>query len=191
MADSRLTTLLALPIAVLLTLGGAPLDARADICKKRKLNDGCVRSVDVKNQSLDLRELKDEAGFAAFREKSGASDDLNSSNRLMADAVLTAPRRGWAVVTATVELSTLSGKGSVRCKIVARQGEVIARKTFFDSLASDSGIEETSMSATVGFRVVKGRLKAELICSLLSGSGVNVPHVNGAIQYYPTRYKAP
>ena len=50
----RLTTLLALPVAVSLMLGAAPEEARAGICKKLKLGNGCVNSADVENQSLGL-----------------------------------------------------------------------------------------------------------------------------------------
>lgn len=197
MADSRLTTrLAALPVAVLLTLGGAPPDARAEICQNLKPKKGCVVSTDVENQSLGKSEIKDEAGFkSSAGNSSGNGDVLGPSDKVVDAVSLKAPRNGWAIATATIELilAKPNANASVRCEMIARQGGrgVIAGKPFYQSLVSEMGNARTSLAVTLGFKVMKGFVSLKLSCRRLSGGSVVIIDSEINVQYYPTRYRAP
>lgn len=195
MARSRLTPLLALPIAVSLLLGIAPGPAQGELCKKRNLSNGCVDSADVQDDSLGLIELKDEAGFHFTGANNKILNQLSSTNTVFSRAFQEAPRKGWVVATANVWIQAESSpaKGSVRCDITATQppkgtGGPIAQKPFFDSVALASDVKSATMNATMGFQVRKGDLLVKLSCRRLSGGGIRVKDVDFVVQYYPTRY---
>ena len=96
----KLATLFVLPIAFALTLGAAPQQAEAGLCKKLGRSNGCVTSGDVKNNNLKAKDIKDEPGVE-FNNRTGfgTSNDLSTTWADMQTLSVTHPATGFVVCT--------------------------------------------------------------------------------------------
>ena len=182
----RVTRLLALAIAVSLTLGAAAQDAEAGICKspKAETKKECVDSKDVENGSLDASQhLKDEAR-GKFKGKV-TSQFAGLWIPALPVVNLKLPRPGVAIATASVDIF-VGRKGSLSCSIMGVQdGSNFMPKRFVASVNPEKFIFTASMSATTSFEVKKGDLRVRLSCQPLSGlGGILISHTLSA-QYYP------
>ena len=182
------TRLLAMAIAVSLTLGAAAQDAEAKrMCKDREPRKGCVDSKDVENGSIDAsKHLKHEA-----RGKFDGRfflDEVNAE-RLYAQNSFDPPRPGVMIVTASASIFTISGQGSMSCEISARQnGSNSVLKRFVASVNSAKGLFNAVMSATTSVKVKPlGRIFVLLFCKKLFADGeLDITHPSLSAQYYPT-----
>ena len=185
------TRLLAMAIAVSLTLGAAAQDAEAKrMCKDREPRKGCVDSKDVENGSIDAsKHLKHEARGKFDSSSFFKNLDFDTFGIFSRVLGINTPRPGVMIATGSASFLTNSGQGSVSCRISTSQnGLHSVLKRFVASVNSEKGLHTASMSATTSFKVKPpGEIVVLLICEKLFADGkLFMISDSLSAQYYPT-----
>ena len=191
---TSLSTLLALATAVPLMLGAALQEARAGACKKAGLGISCVRSPDLKKDSLRAADIENES--QAVGAVANTFLDIPEKEKALVKVSFTPPTDGWVVLTGSGTLG-ISDRTSTELQQVACQFRIGRRfstsKGLSQFLGSVSGHDKTndSMFGTGGFAVAGGKTrKFFLACRQFQGSGT-VSMILPAITavFHPVRYK--
>lgn len=189
----------ALPVVLSLLLAAGPWhagavakDRKPGLCavlkkaKKKKVKP-CVRSLEVKDESLKSRSVRLDA--SRVEGKTIRPKAVGTAAQEVGKISLKLPTAGVVTVTATVSIlsaASSSSRGTVLCIIApAGTGAAQAPQAMFGSV--ELPLLTASMYGSRGFEVGKGKFTARLICSLAEGSNLKVKGHLGAY-YLAERY---
>ena len=185
----------ALATAVPLMLGAALQEARAGACSKASLRNPCVRSADLKKNSLHAIDIENES--QAVGAVADTVLDIPAEDKVLVKVSFTPPTDGWVVLTGSGTLG-ISDRTSTELQLVACQlkrgkrfGASKGGLGFFHGSVSGHDKTNDSMFGTGGFAVAGGKTrKFFLACRQIQGSGT-VSMILPAITavFHPVRYK--
>lgn len=161
--------------------------ATAQTAKKLKCN-GCVKTKQVKNNSLQAKDLRDEAG-ANFADGDQDESIAQSQTETVRSVTIDAPRPGVVIVNATATLLGVNLNVSSRCSITTGNTVEGTHEVQAEVDASGSGDNDDydPFALTRGFEVPSGSTTFNLVCRSELGTSRIRDSAMTAI-YVPTRY---
>ena len=188
----RLTTVISVTIALALTLGSAPRQAEAGVCKKLGFSNQCVVRKDIKKNAINsARVLNDSLTASDLRDESGADGldtpiDLNmmgGAPETVAQVTVTAPTAGWVIVNSggTAHFTMIAGR--VGCSLTTGTTVEANDKTTLSGFPDDAD----PVALTELFPAVVGSNIFRLVCEEESGE-IFLNDIRLTAAFYPTRY---